>query len=91
MKLIGFSGAKVGTSATLTHIDVANKEAHFVIDDAHAAYKFEGDALDAKLLSKVTISAGGEVSLAGTAEAGKKAVKEKSGSTGNGAAYDKRY
>lgn len=91
MKLIGFSGAKVGTSATLTHLDAANKVAHFVIGDAHAEYKFEGEPLDAKLLTKVTIAAGGEVSVAGKADAGKKAVKEKSGTTGNGAAYDKRY
>lgn len=91
MKLTNFSGAKTGTSATLTHIDANKKIAHFVIGDAHAEYGFEGDALDAKLLSKVTIAAGGEVSLAGKADAGKKAVKEKSGTTGNGAAFNKHY
>ena len=91
MKLVNFSGAKVGTQATLTHIDVNNKKAHFVIGDAYAEYEFEGNPIDAKLLSKVVISAGGDVSLEGVVDKAKSAVKQKSGATGNGAAYNKQY
>lgn len=91
MKLVNFSGAKSGTKATLTHIDANNKKVHFVIGDAHAEYDFEGEPIEAKLLGKVFIAAGGEVTLAGSDDKAKSAVKQKSGATGNGAAYNKQY
>lgn len=91
MKLINFTGEKVGTSATLTYLDTAKKQVHLVIDGAHAEYNFEGDALDVKLLSKLTISADGTVSVAGTTTKAKSAVKEKSGATGSSPAFNKHY
>lgn len=91
MKLIGFSGTKIGTKATLTHIDANNKLAHFVIGDAHAEYKFEGEPVAAKLLEQVVISEEGLVSLSGKASPAKEAVKKTAPATGQSSSYNKHY